>query len=65
MWESTKLDNQGRPAEAWDGKFNGELMPQGNYMWKVSATFIDDSPWEGGDIGKGDYSTMGTLTLIR
>jgi len=65
MWESTKLDTQGRPEEAWDGSFNGELMPQGNYMWKVSATFIDNSPWEGSDIGMGDYETIGTLTLIR
>jgi hypothetical protein len=65
MWESTKLDPQGRPVEGWDGTFNGNISPQGNYMWKVSATFIDDSPWNGSDIGKGEYDTMGTVTLIR
>ena len=65
MWESTKLDTHGRPEEAWDGTFNGESAPQGNYMWKATATFIDDSPWEGSDIGKGDFKTMGTVTLIR
>jgi len=37
MWESTKLDPQGRPVEGWDGTFNGNISPQGNYMWKVSA----------------------------
>ncbi|MFH1296437.1 MAG: PKD domain-containing protein [Bacteroidota bacterium] len=65
MWQSTKIDPQGRPVDGWDGTFNSVLMPQGNYMWKVSATFIDDSPWNGSDIGKGEYNTMGTVTLIR
>ena len=65
MWESTKLDSQGSPAEGWDGIYEGNLMPQGNYMWKVSATFIDNSPWNGSDIGQGEYKTMGTVTLIR
>jgi len=65
MWESTKIDPQGRPVDGWDGTYNGVIMPQGNYMWKVSATFIDDSPWDGSDIGTGEYDTMGTVTLIR
>ena len=65
LWESTKLDPQGRPVDGWDGNYNGAPMPSGNYMWKVSATFIDDSPWEGSDIGTGEYKTMGTMTLIR
>jgi len=65
MWESTKLDPQGRPVEGWDGTFNGNLSPQGNYMWKINATFIDDSPWNGSDIGEGEFDTMGTVTLIR
>lgn len=65
MWESTKLDSQGSPEEGWDGTYNGNMMPQGTYMWKIEALFVDDSPWNGGDIGKGEYSTMGTVTLIR
>ncbi|MFZ4521117.1 MAG: PKD domain-containing protein [Bacteroidales bacterium] len=66
MWESTKLDDKGMPTEGWDGTFEGVLMPQGNYMWRVSALFVDDSQWEGSDIGVGTSSkTMGTVTLIR
>jgi len=65
MWESTKLDTEGSPAEGWDGTYNGNIMPQGTYMWKIQALFVDDSPWNGGDIGKGEYSTIGTVTLIR
>jgi gliding motility-associated-like protein len=65
MWESTKLDN-GVPMEGWDGIYNGNLMPQGNYFWRITATFVDDSPWTGSDIGvKGGGSTMGTLMLLR
>lgn len=65
LWESVKLDSQGRPEEGWDGTFNGETMPQGNYFWKITATFVDDTPWTGGDIGQGEYKTMGSVSLIR
>ncbi len=66
MWESNKLDNNGAPLEGWDGTFNGQLMPQGNYFWKATATFVDDSPWTGSDTGvKGSGGTMGTLILLR
>ncbi|MCX6283671.1 MAG: PKD domain-containing protein, partial [Bacteroidetes bacterium] len=66
VWESNKLDNNGAPFEGWDGTFNGELMPQGNYFWKVTATFVDDSPWTGSDTGvKGGGGTMGTVILLR
>jgi gliding motility-associated-like protein len=65
VWESNDLDNEGRPLEGWDGMYNGALMPQGTYMWKASATFIDDTIWQGSDIGKGEYKTMGTVSLIR
>ena len=65
VWESVKLDSQGRPEEGWDGTFEGELMMQGNYFWKITATFVDDTPWTGGDIGQGEYTTMGSVSLIR
>jgi len=65
LWESTLLDSEGRPVEGWDGTFDGNLLDSGTYMWKIDASFIDDSQWNGSDIGKGDISTMGTITLIR
>lgn len=66
MWESNKLDNNGAPLEGWDGTVNGVLMPQGNYFWKATATFIDDSSWTGSDTGvKGGGGTMGTVILLR
>ena len=66
MWQSKELDTEGHPVEGWDGKDpNGNQSPAGTYMWKINATFNDGSLWEGSDIGKGDYKTIGTVTLIR
>jgi len=65
LWESTKVDPQGRPVEEWDGTYKGKLLPQGVYMWKASATFTDGSDWEGNDIGEGEPSRMGTVAIIR
>jgi gliding motility-associated-like protein len=66
VWESNKLDSSGAPLEGWDGTYNGELMPQGNYFWKAKATFVDDTSWTGSDTGvKGSGSTMGTVILLR
>ncbi|MCX6282208.1 MAG: PKD domain-containing protein [Bacteroidetes bacterium] len=65
LWESSALDTEGRPLEGWDGTFNGNLLPQGTYMWKISATFKDGKAWEGSNTGKGSTTTMGTVTLVR
>ena len=67
IWESKLLTDDGRymPLEGWDGTFNGQLMPQDVYMWKISATFKNGKSWEGSDTGKGSTTTMGPVTLIR
>ena len=66
MFESSKLDANGTPIEGWDGTVDGGLQPQGNYIWRISATFVDDSQWEGSDIGVGaSKKTQGTVVLIR
>jgi len=66
MWQSEKLDEKGVPLEGWDGTSDGREMPQGNYIWKIEATFVDDSAWTGTDIGVGIPSrTMGAVVLIR
>lgn len=66
VWTSTALDALGRPSESWVGRdANGVPLPSGTYMWKAKATFIDNTNWEGSDIGKGSYKTFGTVTLIR
>lgn len=66
LWSSIALDALGRPTESWNGMdSNNTLYPSGTYMWKANATFIDNTIWEGSDIGKGQYKTFGTVTLIR
>ncbi|HEX7584427.1 MAG TPA: gliding motility-associated C-terminal domain-containing protein, partial [Prolixibacteraceae bacterium] len=66
LWESSLLDIDGRPVESWNGrKSNGDLYQQGTYVWIIKAVFIDGTIWEGSDIGKGEYKSMGTVTLIR
>jgi PKD repeat protein len=66
LWKSSALDSDGRPVEGWNGrKSNGDLYQQGTYAWKITAMFIDGTMWEGSDIGKGEYKSIGTVTLIR
>lgn len=64
IWESTEL-NEGQPAEGWDGTFNGALLPQDVYVWKVKAIFEDQTLWVGMSDSKGKYRRMGSVTLIR
>jgi hypothetical protein len=67
LWESTKLDDAGRPVEFWDGTFDRELLPTGVYIWTATARFRDGSVWEGSVVGNDDgaQNTHGTVTLVR
>jgi hypothetical protein len=68
LWSSSKLDANGSPAEAWDGKLHGNILKQDVYLWKVSATFRDGEVWDGHNYGNNEnmpQSKTGTVTLIR
>jgi len=68
LWESDALDDTGGPSEGWDGNFKNDPMPMDVYIWKIRATFIDGSVWEGKSVGNnenGALETTGTVTLIR
>jgi gliding motility-associated-like protein len=66
LWHSDQL-NEGQPAEAWDGTFQGQLLPQDVYTWKVTrAVFEDGTLWPGNfDAGTGAGKWVGSVTLIR
>ncbi len=64
LWESTALE-EGQPSEAWDGTFNGQLMPQDVYVWKCQGIFKDGTTWKGEKNEKGGYKTMGSVILLR
>jgi PKD repeat protein len=65
MFESTRLDENGSPAEGWDGTTGGEDMPTGNYLWSISAKFKDGRVWNGNQVGDGNNKAYGYLLLIR
>jgi len=61
VWYTDQLEG-GRVVEFWDGTdLEGNKMQQGVYTWKIDATFVDGSKWEGVN---GD-STFGSIHLLR
>ena len=64
LWSSDVLDENGVPVEGWDGMYNGRLMPQGAYVWKVNAIFKDGSNWEGMPDASGIVRKIGSVTLL-
>ncbi len=68
LWTSSEIDENGSPAEGWDGVFEGKLLPQDTYLWKATAVFNDGTIWEGRSVGNNDkipeYS-YGNVYLIR
>ncbi|MFN5181622.1 MAG: PKD domain-containing protein [Bacteroidota bacterium] len=65
IFESTKLDENGSPAEGWDGTFNGVLCQQDVYVWKITAIFSGGKTWEGIEQSNGKYKNTGTVTLLK
>ena len=67
IWESSALD-QGRPAESWDGTYEGKLVQTDVYIWKAEAVFLDGTFWEGDAVGNTDgisKSTSGMVVVVR
>ncbi len=65
LFESTLLDENGSPAEHWDGTFQGEQMPMGAYAWHIEAYFNDGREWPSEECGDFKIVDYGTVTLIR
>jgi PKD repeat protein len=71
LWASDELED-GRPIGHWDGTYQNKPMPQGAYIWKVDAEFLDGSLWEGMTeyrydevYNENSKRTIGTVSLIR
>jgi PKD repeat protein len=68
LWESTLLDKDGAPKEAWNGcsaQHPGATLPQDVYVWKIEATFLNGKVWTGNQLGNETPSKVGSVTLIR
>lgn len=63
LWESTALIN-GSPAEGWDGSYRGQTVPQGSYVWKINAVFVDGEVWEGQVNTGGGVSNTGSVMVL-
>ena len=65
IWFSDKLLN-GSPAEGWTGISNGDILKLDTYIWKVEATFLDGSRWEGQPSSIGEKKkNFGNVLLLR
>jgi len=64
LWRTDILSDS-KPANGWDGSFDGKPLQQDVYMWKADAVFLDNTIWQGMDNGSGIKKKFGTVTLIR
>jgi hypothetical protein len=55
IWVSDEIDGDGRPTGQWNGQFQNEDLPQGAYVWKVKAQFINGTT----------VHRTGTVTIVR
>ena len=68
IWYSSELDENGRPAQGWDGTFNGKPCQQDVYVYHIHAVFRDGTIWYNTDVGKRkglSEPVWGTISLIR
>ena len=64
LWENNEIniEDGGSPKVGWNGTTNnGTILPQGTYVWKIKAEFIN-GPWHGIN---GSNKKSGTVYLIR
>jgi PKD repeat protein len=68
LWNSSEIDEKGRPTQGWDGSFNGKPCQQDVYVYHIHAVFRDGTIWYNTDVGnrKGlSEPVWGTISLIR
>jgi PKD repeat protein len=69
VWESaTENLIDGEPGEGWDGKYRGEYVRMGVYVWVASAVFLDGTIWNGTSLGNNtnlSQNVYGTVMVIR
>jgi hypothetical protein len=65
IWSTTDLDADGRPTGYWDGTYLGAPVQQDAYVWKCTATFMNEDIWEGKEYKNGVLKRSGSITVIR
>lgn len=65
VWFNEELRDT-KPTQGWLGyDMNGKQMPQGVYVWKINAKYINGMPWEGMPTKLGERTNIGDVILIR
>jgi PKD repeat protein len=66
IFESTSLDANGSPNEAWDGTANGQTLQQDAYTWQIEARYTNGTEWKGMLYpGSSQPVKTGFITIIK
>jgi hypothetical protein len=66
VFETTKLDANGSPSEAWDARYNGQSLQQDTYSWQIEAKYINGTEWKGMQYpGSEKYVKAGFVTVVK
>ncbi len=66
VFQTTSLDADGAPNEAWNGRYKGQLVQQDVYVWRIDAKFLNGTEWIGMIYpGEGQYKKVGTITVVK
>lgn len=66
VFETTKLDGSGAPSEPWDGRYNGQALPQDTYGWQIEARYVNGTEWKGMKYpGSEKYVKAGFVTVVK
>jgi len=64
VWYSNDVKN-GQFVGEWDGTYKGQSLKADTYVWKMDATFVDGTKWEGFDLENGSKAKFGSVILIK
>lgn len=66
VFQTTSLDAEGKPNQAWDGRYKGQMVQQDVYVWRIEAKFQNGTEWIGMIYpGEGQYKKVGTITVVK
>lgn len=66
IFETSALDADGAPSQAWDGRYKGQLVQQDVYVWRIDAKFQNGTEWLGMLYpGEAQYKKVGTITVVK
>ena len=66
LFETTQLNADGSPMEAWKGDDHGKQIQQDAYRWEIEARFVNGTEWKGMLYpGNSQRVKSGFITIIK